>query len=50
MRARILTPTLGQILVADGLVAKLGDFGESRALRDGTMTMVGTPMYWCAKL
>jgi len=29
-------------------VAKLGDFGESRDLREETMTIVGTPMYWCA--
>ena len=28
-------------------MCKLGDFGESKDLAEHTMTMVGTPMYWC---
>ena len=32
--------TIMQILVAEGLVCKLGDFGESRDLSDQTMTTV----------
>ena len=30
-----------QILVAEGFVCKLGDFGESKDLRQDTMTVVG---------